>query len=194
MRATVLAFGIALASVLAACGSPAPSAPTVRHSTLGPFAFDAPSGWQLIPTGNPSHYQTIFGFLAAPPATASETCGPDYIPGLGGCDDSIAVPAGSVVVSFRGFVNGACYPNATSQLADDRAAGWTDAKVAGLVGAANRPALADAADTWTWQYAKPGADTCFLYEVRARFGPKSAGVAPLVDAMVGSLVISPTEE
>jgi hypothetical protein len=160
------------------------------RSSLGPFAFDAPGTWTRIPTGNPAHYETIFGFLAAPPATVSETCGPNYTPGGGSCNDTLATPDGSVLVSFRWFVNGACYPDAAGQLAVDLAAGWSATTVSGLAAAVDHPVLGDGATAWTWQLGAPGTGACDLYEVKASFGPKSASLGPAVDALVGSLKVT----
>ena len=87
---TLLALGACTTSVVPPSASV--SAVLLTHITLGPFAFDAPRDWTITPTGNPSHYFEIFGFVAAPPATATETCGPDYIPGGGACDDTVTLP------------------------------------------------------------------------------------------------------
>jgi hypothetical protein len=177
---------------ISGCAGPAPSgSASLAHGVLGSFAFDYPAGWTLTPTGNPAHYGTIFGFLAAPPATASETCGPDYLPGLGPCDDTLSTPPGSVVIAFREFENGACHPDAEQMVADARASGWTPLTVSGLTSSANRPPLGAAAATWTWDMAETGQAYCVIAEVRASFGPASSSLGPAVDGIVASLQLAP---
>ena len=195
MRATnrglaVLAVALAAAGCAAPTPTPGPTPTPLSQVVLGPFAFSAPTSWTVVATGNPAHYETLYGFVAAPPATATETCGPNYIPGLGACDDTLTVPSGSVVVSFRQFVNGACHPTAAGQLAQDEAAGWTPTQVSGLTSAVDRPVLGESGATWTWHLAGPGADGCELDEVKARFGDKSTALGAAVDALAASLEVS----
>ena len=169
--------------------TPSPTPAAISAAVLGPFAFDAPATWTITRAGHPQHYRTVQGFVATPGASARETCGPEYIPGLGGCDEQIGVPDGGVVVAFTSRVQPPCLADARATVASDVAAGWRPMTIDGLPAAYDAVPVDPSGFTRTWEIAGPQPGDCSVYEVRAQFGAAAEERVPVVDAIVASLTI-----
>ena len=186
--AAAAAVAVALGACGALAGTPAPTpTPPIAGGIVGPFAFSYPSSWTVVIAGAPQHYRTVFGFAVSPPATAAESCGPDFLSGLGGCDERVSVPAGTVVVTLSAWVQPTCAPNAQAIVAADVASGWTSLSVDGLAAAFDDTAAAASGFTRTWEIAGPAKGDCNVYEVKAQFGASAADLGPAVDALVASM-------
>ena len=155
-----LVAAVAAMVAVSACGgtagtpAPTPTSPSpIAGGIVGPFAFSYLSSWFVVAAGAPQHYRTVFGFVVSPPATAAESCGPDVLAGMGGCDEQVDVPAGAVAVTLSAWVQPPCKPNAQAIVAADVASGWTSRTVAGLAAALDDTAAAAAGFTCSWEIA-----------------------------------------
>jgi hypothetical protein len=192
-----------LAALLAAGCAPFYSAGTgtaegpATRGTVGPLSFDYPAAWALTPVGHPKHYETVLAFLTSPAASARESCGPDYVPGMGaGCTDTYVLPPGGVVIRLSQYDGPAPGKGAAGLVAMDVAAGWQARTVAGDP-AAYDPAYADASTpsegtTVAWFVAGPGAGNTVGYAIVATVNGSDPGAHAAVDAILASLRISPT--
>ena len=195
----LLAAGCAASAVPSASAPSAPASGGLVHGTLGALSFDYPASWSLTPVGHPKHYENVLAFLSSPAASASESCGPGYIPGGGGdCADAYSIPAGGVVVRLSQW-DGPPAPDgkgAAGLVAMDVAGGWQARTVAGQPAAYN-PAYSDAStpadgSTEAWFIAGPGADSPVGYAVVATVNGSDPGARSAVDALLASLRIAAT--
>lgn len=201
--------GLLLAFVLAsgcAAGSPAssprgtvtvdgPEIVGLRHAQVGPLSFDYPAFWTLTPVGHPKHYETVLAFLASD-AIARESCGPDYVPGMGGgCADTYEIAPGGVVIRLSQLDPPAPAGKGVAYLvAQDVAAGWQARTVAGQP-AAYDPAYTDASTppggkTVAWFVAGLDAGNTVGYAIVATVNGADPAAWRAVDAIVASLSIA----
>ncbi len=192
-----LAGGLAAALVLLTAGgcgilsatpTPAPTSP-IAGGTVGPMIFSYPSSWTTSTAGAPQKDRTVFGFVASPPATATQSCGPDYVAGGGGCAELVSVPEGTVVLTMSGWTESACSQTAQAIVSADVASGWASQTIGGRQAAYDQAAVDPSGFTRTWEIVGPQKGDCTVYEVKAQFGPSAAGLAGDVDALVASLRI-----
>ncbi len=188
-----LAAGVVLLTV-SGCGilsgtpTPAPTSP-IAGGIVGPMTFSYPSSWATSAAGAPQKDRTIFGFVVSPPATATQSCGPDYVAGGGGCAALVSVPAGTVVLTMSGWTESSCSQTAAQVVSADVASGWTSQTIGGLPAAYDHAASDAAGFTRTWEIAGPAKGDCTVYEVKAQFGPSAAALATDVDTLVASIQI-----
>ncbi len=195
MKKASLALAAALVLLTAnACGilsgtpTPSPTSP-IAGGIVGPFSFSYPSSWTVGIAGAPQHYRTVFGFVTSPPAAARESCGPDYIAGLGGCAELVQAPEGTVALTMAGWTQPPCTQNAQAVVSADVASGWEAQTIGGLPAAYDKKAADPAGFTRTWEIAGPAKGDCTVYEVKAQFGPSATALAAEVDMLVASIHI-----
>jgi hypothetical protein len=160
------------------------------------LAFDYPAGWQSIPVERPLHYETILAFLTSGGATASETCGSDYIPGAGGdCSEDYALPVNSSVVKLSRWDGPPTRRGAIASLRDQ---GWAVMTIAGQPAAfASAPGQDDAISgsdiTLVWEVAAPQPDNQVAYRISAAIrGPDLAPIQGQLEAMIESVRLEAT--
>ena len=166
------------------------SSPSV--AALGKVSFDYPAGWHLTVVDHPLHYETVLAFLTTDAAEASESCGPGYIPGMGGdCTDRYHLAANSAIVRVSawdgppepgGFLTG--FP------------GWQRLTLAGQPAAySGSPppgyAIRDADETLVWVIAGPGPDDLVGYAFTANIrGPQTATIRSQLEAILATLKLT----
>ena len=186
---------VVVASVLvAACGvSPTPESSTARFDTSG-LGFDYPAAWQSISVGRVLHYETVVAFLTSGAATASETCGSAYIPGLGGdCSQDITLPANSVVVRISLWGGPPSGP--AGAIAALRAQGWSSTTVGAEPAAFTPQALEGIPGSdrsLVWAVGVPGPDNNQkAYWITAGIrGPDVASIEAQVEAMIATIHVA----
>ncbi len=192
-----LALGLAAGVVLLATGgcgtlsatpSPTPTSP-IAGGVVGPFYFSHPSSWTTSTAGAPQRDRTVLGFVVSPPATAVQSCGPDYVVGGGGCAELVSVPDGTVVLTMSGWTQSSCSMTAQAVVSAEVASGWTSQTIGGLPAAYDHGAAAPGGFTRTWEIAGPTKGDCTVYEVKAQFGPSATALAADVDALVASIQV-----
>jgi hypothetical protein len=174
--------------ILSATPTPAPTSP-IAGGVVGPMSFTYPSSWSTSTAGAPQKDRTVFGFVTSPPATATQSCGADYVAGGGGCAELVSVPEGTVVLTMSGWTQSACSQDAQAIVSSDVASGWTSQTIGGLAAAYDHAAADLGGFTRTWEIAGPQKGDCTVYEVKAQFGPSATGLASEVDTLMASLRI-----
>jgi hypothetical protein len=165
------------------------------HAALGGVSFDYPVGWHLTVVDHLLHYETVLGFLTTDAANASESCGPGYVPGMGGdCTDRYQLSANSAIVrvslwdgppELGGFLT--------------RFQGWQMLTLAGQPAAySGSPppgfAIPDADETLVWAIAAPGTDDQVWYAFTANVrGPQIATIRSQLEATLATLKLSPLQ-
>jgi hypothetical protein len=130
--------------------------------------FDYPSTWTLNPINEHQHYAATLAFLSSETASAQASCGPDYLPGLGGeCQHMYDLPDGSLIVTVSQF---SLPGHGIQTVAADLGAGGQSADVAGMPGVYLDPYTASdvpsAGHTFAWEFAAPN-DTITSYTIIA---------------------------
>lgn len=169
----------------------------IEHGVAGPLSFTLPAGWSVTNVGHPKHYETVLAFVASPAASASESCGPDYVPGMGsGCVDAYSLPAGSVVIRLSEWQLPPRGPNgAADEIAADVAGGAKITTVANQSAAFFDP-YADGdtpkdGTTIAWFVAGPGKGSLRTYALVVTMTSDDAATRETVQAIVDSLRIAP---
>jgi hypothetical protein len=187
-----------IAALAVGCASPSPasSSAALTRGVVGPLSFTYPTGWTITPVDHLKHYETVLAFLTSSTASASESCGPDYMPGMGsGCTDSYALPAGGVVIRFSTLDLPTPYnEGAVRLIAMDVAGGLAARTVAGQP-AAFDPSYTDGeapttGSTEAWFIAGPGKGNATQYVVVATVNAGDAAAEAAVQAIVDSLEIA----
>jgi hypothetical protein len=185
---------IAASILVLGCGAlPSPGSQTARFDMSG-LAFDYPAAWQSISVGRVLHYETVIAFLTSSGATASETCGSAYIPGLGGdCSQEVTLPANSVVVKISLWGGPPSGP--AGAIAALRAQGWSSTTVGGEPAAFTPQALegipgSDRSLVWAVGVPGPDNDQKAYWITAGIRGPDLASIQAQVEAMIATVHVA----
>ena len=135
----------------------------------------------------------MVGFLASSGAAADETCGPGYVPGLGGdCSQDITLPTDSVVVRISLWDGPPSGP--AGAIAALRAEGWSATTIGGQPAAFTRQALEGISGSdrsLVWAVAVPGADNQKALWITAGIrGPDLASIQTQIEAMIATVQLT----
>jgi hypothetical protein len=175
-------------------GNPLPSS-GLSLATIAGVSFDYPTGWTLTPVGHLKHYEDVLAFLTSPTATASESCGPEYIPGAGGgCTDLYTNPAGSVVIRLSSWGGPPMPSGAKGVVAADVAGGWVAETVGGQP-AAYTTSYSDRSDppgaTVAWFIASPASQATVYSILATTSGPDDPALTAIIERIVASIRFVP---
>ncbi|MFN8630451.1 MAG: hypothetical protein U0838_09075 [Chloroflexota bacterium] len=191
---------LGIAGLVAACGgSPKTEPSPAARADAGPLSFAVPAGWTLTPVGHQKHYSTVLAFLTSPGASASESCGPAYVPGMGsGCADTYTTPAAFAVIRLEEWQLPARAPDgAVAEITAEIADGAQATTVAGQP-AAYHAAYADVdaptgGATVAWWVAGPADHDGRAFAIVATTGGQDPGTMASVQAIVDSLQIAASD-
>jgi hypothetical protein len=162
------------------------------RAALGSVSFEYPAGRHLSVVDHPLHYETVLAFLTTEAGQANESCGPGYVPGMGGdCTDRYDLAANSAIVRVSRWDGP---PEPGGFLA--RFPGWQLLTLAGQPAAySDSPppgfAIPDADETLVWVIAAPGPDDEIGYAFTANIrGPQIATIKSQLEAVLASLKLS----
>jgi hypothetical protein len=164
------------------------------HGEVDGLSFDYPADWTLTPVGHWKHYETVLAFLTSPHATATESCGPDYEPGLGaGCEDTYSLPTGSAVVRLSRWGE----PQLRNgPITSPLPAGWQPLTIAGqpaaYTGDYSDFSTPSSGQTVAWLIAAPGSEPWVFYAVVATINGPQTSTMTQIEAMLAKLRIAPT--
>jgi hypothetical protein len=99
----IIAVVVVTALALRSASSNAGAAQTTKHFARAGISLDYPASWTVTTEDHPAHYDSVLAFIGS--GTASQSCGSDYIPGLGACDDVYEVGPDQVVLRVA-LING----------------------------------------------------------------------------------------
>ncbi len=163
-----------------------------RNAQFDGLSFTYPGDWTLTVVDRPLHYETVLAFLTSPGASARESCGPDYIPGLGGgCTDTYSVPPGSAVLRLSEWAGPPAIKGPIVDLLD---AGWQPVTIAGRPAAYSGDEVGSTTgtDRVEWRIAAPGANSLATFGIVATMSEPSAGLRGQITALLTTLRIAPT--